>query len=65
MLRRGEALVLFAVVTGAGRDGEGGGEQNGFFSSGISLSSGDDVGDVESVDETERLVLRRSRIFAS
>lgn len=65
MRRLGVVIIFFAVVTGTGRSGEGGGEQKGFFSSGISLSSDGEVEDVEVVDEIERLVLRRSRMTAS
>lgn len=63
MLRLGEVLVFFSVVTGAGSNGEGGGEVD-VFSFEVSLFDGGDAEEVELVDETERLVLRRSRMAA-
>lgn len=64
MLRLGEVFIRFSFVTGAGNKGDGGGELYNFFSLSASLVDGGGADDVESVDETERLVLRRSRMAA-
>lgn len=64
MLRLGEDLAFLSVVTGTGRNGDGGGELKCFFSSGDILIVGGDGGGVEFVDNTERRVLRRPRMTA-